>query len=196
MFVGILQRREVRGLPGGVKHSGTHPTCFGVNSQHLRKPIEENGHKKPGLKRTDFGGPRQCMGQRRNVFLTERSVDENCKTQLSNDLVPSGRICHVPVQSSRLLCVSHHTPLSTEMINITSTSKNRWSRIMSELTELHYRNESRYKVLSVPKTYRLVITPNTRTAHGRTILRLSVATSLTHVGTKRALYGFSRYRIY
>jgi hypothetical protein len=47
-------------------------------SHHLREPVEANAHKESQrLKRTDFGGPRQCMEEKGNVSAIEWTVGGN-----------------------------------------------------------------------------------------------------------------------
>ena len=65
VFVGVLRRREVRGLTGGVKDSAY---ASAPKSHHLRKPVEANAHKKPASEThrfwrssSMFVGKRECV---------------------------------------------------------------------------------------------------------------------------------------
>jgi hypothetical protein len=117
--------------------------CDGPHTRRRQSPTTcENRLKQTltgsqHLKRTYFGGPRQCMEQRGNVFVTERSADGNYQKPAQQ------WSCAVRKSLSRTRSIvrfamrvpSYSAANRDDEYNV-KTRKRRWPRIMSELREL------------------------------------------------------------
>ena len=104
-------------------------------SHHLRELVEADAHKESQyLKRTDFGGPRQCMEEKGNVSAIEWTVGGN-----QFRIMTCARL-EEPVRTRSIVRFAMRVPSYSaanrdDEYNV-KTSNSSWPKIMSELREL------------------------------------------------------------